>query len=58
MSEDDLKDLIPKFGDRVAIRNYAMKKNSSQKQSLIEKLREKITKKNATKESNATAKKR
>ncbi|KAG5863586.1 hypothetical protein JTB14_023353 [Gonioctena quinquepunctata] len=58
MSEEDLKNLIPKYGDRVAIRNFAMKKNTSKKQSLIEKLRENINKKNGTGDSSRAIQKK
>ncbi|KAG5887617.1 hypothetical protein JTB14_002626 [Gonioctena quinquepunctata] len=58
MSEEDLKNLIPKYGDRVAIRNFAMKKKTSKKQSRIEKLRENINKRNGTGDSSRAIQKK
>lgn len=49
MTEDELKNIIPKYGDRVAIMNYCKKINTGKKQSLIEKLRIKINEKGSKK---------
>lgn len=42
MSEEELKDLIPTYGDRVALRNFAKRSSSTPKQSLIERLKAKM----------------
>lgn len=42
MEEDDLKAIFPAYGDRVAVKNFAKRSVSTGKQSLIERLKQKI----------------
>lgn len=42
MDEDELKKYIPKYGDRISVLSFCRRTKSSTKQSLIEKLREKM----------------
>ncbi|CAH1154527.1 unnamed protein product [Phaedon cochleariae] len=54
MTEDDLKEIIPAYGDRIAVKNFAKKNSSSTKQSLIEKLKAKFDSKPQKKYSRKT----
>ncbi|KAB0790677.1 hypothetical protein PPYR_12030 [Photinus pyralis] len=48
MHEDEFKELIPKSGDRAALKEFSRRKLAPRKQSLIEKLKDKIAKANNT----------
>lgn len=44
MTEEDLKEILPAHGDRIAVRGFAQRSFASGKQSLIERLKQKMNK--------------
>lgn len=44
MAKNDLKEILPAYGDEIAVKNFAKQSISSGKQSLIERLKQKINK--------------
>lgn len=48
MSDEELGNFIPAYGDRLAIKHFASKKATSKKKSLIEKLKLKMSAKNSS----------